>query len=116
MEAGMAIQLGYYTIGVKDVARGVTFFGALFDWTFESVSEQYAHVSNTAVPCGLHKTEPADLSAFYFRVTDIEISASKVKTLGGKADAITKSPSGLGCRCIDDQGTIFSLWQPAGGF
>jgi predicted enzyme related to lactoylglutathione lyase len=112
----MTINLGYFTIGVNDVARAMKFYGGLFGWTFSDVSEQYAHVSNTKLPCGLHKTAPADLTAFYFRVENIEPMVAKVKALGGKAEAVTKSPSGLGSRCTDDQGTTFSLWQAAEGY
>jgi predicted enzyme related to lactoylglutathione lyase len=112
----MTIELGYFTIGVADVARATKFYGALFGWKFEPTSEQYAHVSNTKLPFGLNKAAPADLSTFYFRVDDIAAMAAKVRTLGGAPGEITKSPSGLMSLCIDDQGTKFSLWQPAEGF
>jgi predicted enzyme related to lactoylglutathione lyase len=113
----MVIELGYFTIGVADVKRAVKFYHALFGWTFEElVGEHYAHVNNTKLPFGLHKTDPADLSSFYFRVDDIAAHVAKVATLGGIAGNITKSPSGLGSVCTDDQGTKFSLWQPAEGF
>ena len=112
----MVTELGYFTIGIADVARAMKFYGGLFGWTFADVSEQYAHVNNTRLPLGLHKTAPADLTAFYFRVDDIEAAAAKVTALGGKAEAIAKSPSGLGSICTDDQGTRFSLWQAAEGY
>ena len=113
----MAVELGYFTIGVSDVKRAAKFYGALFGWTFaEPVGDDYAHVNNTQLPFGLSKSAPADLSSFYFRVTDIETMAAKVTSLGGVAGAITHSPSGLGSPCTDDQGTKFSLWQPAEGY
>ena len=112
----MAIELGYFTIGVADVNRAMKFYGALFGWTYSDVSEHYAHVTNTRLPFGLHKTDPADLSSFYFRVDDIAEMVAKVTALGGVAGDITKSPSGLGSVCDDGQGTKFSLWQPAEGF
>ena len=114
----MTIELGYFTIGVADVARARKFYGALFGWEFDPAAsnEQYAHVSNTKLPFGLNKAAPADLSAFHFRVDDIAALAAKVRALGGKPGEITKSPSGLGSLCVDDQGTKFSLWQPAAGF
>jgi predicted enzyme related to lactoylglutathione lyase len=114
----MTIELGYFTIGVADVARARKFYGALFGWEFDPAgsNEQYAHVSNTKLPFGLNKAAPADLSTFYFRVDDIEALAAKVRALGGKPGEIAKSPSGLGSLCTDDQGTKFSVWQPAAGF
>jgi predicted enzyme related to lactoylglutathione lyase len=114
----MTIELGYFTIGVADVARARKFYGALFGWEFDAAGSnaQYAHVSNTKLPFGLNKGAPADLSTFYFRVDDIAALAAQVRTLGGTPGEITKSPSGLGSLCTDDQGTKFSLWQPAAGF
>ena len=111
------VELGYFTIGVADVMRAKKFYGGLFGWTFDdSMGEHYAHVTNTKLPFGLNKAAPADLSSFYFRVDDISPFVAKVAALGGKAGDITSSPSGLGSLCTDDQGTRFSLWQPAAGF
>jgi len=114
----MTIELGYFTIGVADVARARKFYGALFGWEFNPAAsnEQYAHVSNAKLPFGLYKAAPADLSAFYFRGDDIDAMVAKVRALGGKPGEITKSDSGLMSLCVDDQGTKFSVWQPAAGF
>ena len=113
----MVTELGYFTIGVADVKRAAKFYGALFGWTFDDpVGDDYAHVNNTQLPFGLNKAAPADLSSFYFRVADIEAMRVKVKALGGMAGDTTRSPSGLGSLCTDDQGTKFSLWQPAEGY
>lgn len=113
----MVVELGYFTIGVVDVPRAAKFYGALFGWAFdEPIEEAYAHVNNTKLPFGLNKAAPADLSSFYFRVPDIEAMRAKVSALGGAAGDTTRSPSGLGSLCTDDQGTKFSLWQPAEGY
>ncbi len=112
----MVTELGYFTIGVADVARAMKFYGALFGWEFSDVSESYAHVSNTTLPFGLNKAKPADLTAFYFRVDDIPAMVAKVKALGGAPGEVRDYPSGLNSVCKDDQGTTFSLWQPAAGF
>ena len=113
----MVTELGYFTIGVADVKRAAKFYGALFGWTFDGpVGDDYAHVNNTQLPFGLNKAAPADLASFYFCVADIEGMRAKVKALGGMASDTTRSPSGLGSLCTDDQGTKFSLWQPAEGY
>ncbi|HEY2069572.1 MAG TPA: VOC family protein [Rhizomicrobium sp.] len=113
----MAIQLGYFTIGVTDVPRAVAFYGALFGWEFEDgANDSYAHVSNATPPMGLNKAKPADLSAFYFRVEDVAAMAAKVKALGGVPGEIKEYPSGRNSLCQDDQGTTFSLWQPSAGY
>jgi predicted enzyme related to lactoylglutathione lyase len=41
-----AVELGYFTIPVPDVKKGMTFYGALFGWTFDA-GANYAHVNNT---------------------------------------------------------------------
>ncbi|HEY1631716.1 MAG TPA: VOC family protein [Rhizomicrobium sp.] len=110
------VELGYFTIGVADVARAMKFYGALFGWEFSDTSEAYAHVSNTVLPFGLKKDAPADLSSFYFRVDDMAAMVAKVKTLGGAPGEIQDYPSGLNAVCKDDQGATFSLWQPASGY
>jgi predicted enzyme related to lactoylglutathione lyase len=115
-EDALVTELGYFTIGVPEVARAQKFYGALFGWTFSDVSEEYAHVNNTKLPFGLNRGAAADLSSFYFRVENIEPIAAKVKALGGSVGEITKSPSGLGSLCTDDQGVKFNLWQPAEGY
>jgi len=113
----LVVELGYFTIGVPDVKRAAKFYGELFGWAFDQpVEDVYAHVNNTGLPFGLNKAAPADLSSFYFRVDGIEAVAAKVNALGGVAGAITKSPSGLGSLCSDDQGVKFSLWQAAEGY
>jgi predicted enzyme related to lactoylglutathione lyase len=111
----MAVELGYFTIPLPDIAKGMTFYGALFGWTFDA-DGPYAHVNNTKLPLGLNTGKAADLSPFYFRVDDAVAYAAKVKALGGTAAGITQSPSGLGVQCTDDQGTKFALWQAAEGY
>jgi predicted enzyme related to lactoylglutathione lyase len=48
----------------------------------------------------------------YFRVDDIE-PAARVRELGGEVDEYCTSETGGYAECRDDQGTHFSLWQPA---
>ena len=111
----MAAELGYFTISVKDVPRAMKFYGALFGWTFEQ-SGNGAHINNTEFPLGLAQGEPVDLHFAYFRIADMVATTAKVKSLGGSVKSQNEYPSGLNAVCIDDQGTMFSLWQPAPGF
>jgi uncharacterized protein len=111
----MPAELGYFTLNVKDTDRAQRFYGALFDWEFVS-SPQGAHVKNTKLPIGLHPSGPADISFVYFQVPDIEAAAKLVAELGGKVRERARSPSGLTAVCVDDQNTVFSVWQPAPEF
>lgn len=112
----MPVELGYLTIPVPSVARAKTFFGTLFGWDFQQTGEGAAHIGNTKLPVGFSTGGPTNYETLYFKVTDIKSVAAKVGALGGTAAEIAESPSGLSAACKDDQGTAFSLWQPAPGF
>jgi predicted enzyme related to lactoylglutathione lyase len=111
----MPAELGYFTLNVKDIARAQRFYGALFGWEFEG-GPKGAHVRNTKLPIGLAPGGPASLPFVYFRVQDINAAATHVAELGGTVRERTENPSGLTAVCADDQGTEFSIWQPAPGF
>ena len=113
----MVIEPGYLTISVEDVARGKAFYGALFGWAFDHEDgAPYAHINNTKLPMGLVGHGSVDIRFLYFRVEDIAASKAKLKDLGGRILEESESPSGLNAICADDQGTVFSLWQPASGY
>ena len=111
----MPVELGYVTLQVEDIERAVRFYGALFKWEFDS-SPKGAHVKNTKLPIGLNPGGPANASFVYFRVPDINAVTKQIAELGGAIRERMESPAGLMAVCIDDQDTIFSLWQPAPGF
>jgi predicted enzyme related to lactoylglutathione lyase len=109
----MVVELGYFTLKVKDVSRGKRFYGAVFGWNFDG---EGGHVRNTKFPVGLSSGGPVDVSFAYFRVPDLEAAAARVEANGGSVQARNSPPSGPNAKCVDDQGTIFALWQPAPGF
>ena len=76
----MPVELGYFTLPVKNLARAKTFYGALFGWEIE----EGGHVANTTLPLGLSQNGPAELPNAYFRVNDIEAAAARVTQLGGR--------------------------------
>jgi predicted enzyme related to lactoylglutathione lyase len=113
----MPTELGYLTIPVPSVPRAKSFFGSLFDWRFEQASgPESAHIGNTRLPIGFSTGGPVDYGSLYFQVADLASMVARVRSLGGAAADTVESPSGLSARCEDDQGTAFSLWQPAPGF
>ena len=109
------VELGYLTLNVADVERARRFFGALFGWEFEG-GPNGAHIKNTKLPIGLAPGGPVNIAFAYFKVTDIDAAMARARELGGSARDRSESPSGLSAVCTDDQGTEFSLWQPAPGF
>jgi len=114
----LPVELGYLTLSVKDLERAKAFYGELFGWEFEpgASGPSYAHVKNTALPIGFTSDGPQQAANLYFRVPDLAAAESRVRELGGAIVSEYSSPTGDGARCRDDQGTEFSLWQPAPGF
>lgn len=108
----MPVELGYFTLKVKDVARAKIFYGALFGWEIGDDN----HVANTKFPIGIAPGGPVDISFAYFRVDDLEAVLTPLAELGGAVRARATYPSGPNAQCADDQGTVFTLWQPAPGF
>jgi len=108
----MPVELGYFTLPVKNLANAKRFYGELFGWEFE----EGGHVANTKFPMGLGANGPAELPNAYFRVDDVEKVAARVVKLGGKVRSRNEYPSGPNAVCVDPDGTVFSLWQPAPGF
>lgn len=108
----MPVELGYFTLKVKDVGRAKAFYGALFGWEFEV----NGHVRNTKFHVGLSTGGPVDVSFAYFKVADLEGTVARLGALGGTVQHRDTNPSGPNARCADDQGTVFTLWQPAPGF
>ena len=108
----MPNELGYFTLPVKDLARAKRFYGALFGWEIE----EGGHVANTKFPLGLSASGPAEFPNAYFRVDDIDAAADRVCQLGGSVRERNTYPSGPNAVCVDPDGTVFSLWQPAPGY
>jgi len=108
----MPVELGYFTLPVKNLARAKTFYGALFGWEIE----ESGHVANTTFPLGLSPDGPAEIPNVYFRVEDIDRAAARVTQLGGQVRSRNQYPSGPNAVCMDPDGTVFSLWQPAPGY
>lgn len=111
----MPVELGYFTLQVKDIGRAKRFYGALFGWEFDK-SPKGAHVKNTKLPIGLDPGGPTNISFAYFRVQDISTAMKQIAALGGEVRDRIESPAGLMAVCADDQDTVFSLWQAAPGF
>ena len=115
----MPVEIGYFTLCVPDVHKGAAFYGDLFGWTFDSspASHPYRHINNTRLPGGLVSHDQNDgVVRPYYRVDDIHGTVTRVRALGGRAEEVTTSASGLGCLCHDNQGVPFHLWQPAPGY
>ena len=111
----MAANLEYFTVPVKDVSKGKTFYGGLFGWEFRDESPGYGHVTNIDGPAGGVAQSDESQPQVWFRVDDIKAAVAMVHELGGSAAEPSHSASGWSSRCVDDQGTKFHLWEAAPG-
>jgi predicted enzyme related to lactoylglutathione lyase len=111
----MPAKLEYFTVPVRDVAKGKAFFGELLGWEFRDEGSGYAHVTNMDAPAGGVAIGDGDAPSVWFRVDDIKAAVASVQALGGSAEEPSHSASGWSSKCVDDQGTTFNLWEAAPG-
>jgi uncharacterized glyoxalase superfamily protein PhnB len=107
-------DLYYFTVPVRDLAKGKAFFGALLGWRFDA--PQQGHISNiSAPPGGIHEVGPeaSTRPQLFFVVDDIHDAVATVRSLGGSAEEPVLYDSGWAADCVDDQGTTFNLSVPA---
>jgi PhnB protein len=110
-------QLFYFTFGVPDGARAEAFFRQLFDWEIMSGSQHDGyHIASPTPPGGIAGGTNQPVITLYFRVADIGQAVARVRQLGGTAEEPVLWASGWSATCRDDQGTPFSLSEPAPGY
>jgi uncharacterized glyoxalase superfamily protein PhnB len=69
----------------------------------------------TRPPLGIRSSEGAEPEVqLSYRVDDIAAAVERVRAAGGQAAEPGRRPFGLSAECVDDQGAMFRLWQPAG--
>ena len=109
----MSSQLVWFELPVADVDRGQKFFSGLMGWDFHSWDGQPYHMVQGAEPGGAMLPGEGP-PVVYFSTEDIDAAVAKVGELGGTAQDIQEVPGvGRMSACRDDQGTPFSLYQPA---
>jgi uncharacterized glyoxalase superfamily protein PhnB len=110
-------DIGYFTLLVPDVARAEAFYSALFGWQPHQGSlPEGRHIENVTPPGGMMGGQERPDVTLYFRVTDVQAAATRVRELGGEVLEINEYPSGGNAVCRDDQGLQFELFQPAPGY
>jgi uncharacterized glyoxalase superfamily protein PhnB len=111
-------DIGYFTLLVPDVARAEAFYRALFpEWRPVPGSlAEGRHIENVTPPGGMMGGQERPDVTLYFRVTDVQSAAARVRELGGRVLDVTEYASGGNAVCEDDQGLRFELFQPAPGY
>jgi predicted enzyme related to lactoylglutathione lyase len=111
----MSGEINWFELPADDTARAREFYGQLFGWrTTEFGGQDYHMIDNGPIgaiaPKGPQFTHPR----VYFHTDDIDASVQRLHGLGGKSEDVQTVPEvGRIAHCQDDQGTPFSLFEPA---
>lgn len=110
-------ELFYWTLPAPDAAASKRFFGTLFGWEFDTPgSAGGMHIENIKPDGGLGGGREGTHPEVFFRVTNLEVAAAKVRALGGTAELVGGGEEGEHAMCTDDQGVTFGISQPAAGY
>ncbi|TDD62124.1 glyoxalase [Actinomadura darangshiensis] len=109
-------EISYLTIGVPDVARAQSFYGAVLGWEFtpgHTPGGWNVQLDGTEVQpmTGIHGGADRPVVVPMYSVDDIETAVTRVREAGGTASAPEQQPYGLASTCTDDQGSHFYLAQ-----
>jgi hypothetical protein len=109
----MTSQLCWFELPVADVEKGRTFFSDLLGWKLSAWGDESYLTVDGGEPGGA-LTQGDGRPIVYFAVEDIDAAVARVRELGGSAQDTRDVPTvGRMTACADDQGTTFSLFQPA---
>ena len=103
-------------IPADDTTKGREFWGGLFGWQFESFPGPFeyhmARISDQAGAAITNMEAGKRGIRTYFDVDDINVSAARVRELGGEAGEPGPVPKmGWFAACKDTGGNEFGLWQ-----
>jgi uncharacterized glyoxalase superfamily protein PhnB len=103
------------TMSVPDSQRAKEFYEAVLQVPFASAHPRAWRTEETSPPMGIRPSEGDEPEVqLSYRVDDVAAAVERVRAVGGHADRPERKPYGLIAECVDDQGTTFRLWQPAG--
>ena len=84
----MSNPLIHWELIVADVERAKTFYGTIFEWTFQSMGPEYTLIQTGVDPGGglLKRPPGVEMSALnnYFRVDDIDRTLARAVEAGAK--------------------------------
>ncbi len=110
-------QLVHFEFPVRDVEKGVQFYGGLFGWQFQDsgmpgIDYRLVQTGENQGGAVFASDEAAGAPVIYFDTDDIDASVARVRELGGEAEDKQPIPTvGWFARCKDPEGTPFSLFQ-----
>jgi uncharacterized glyoxalase superfamily protein PhnB len=103
------------TMTAPDPERAKEFYAAVLQVPFSSGHPGLWRTEETRPPLGIFPSRGAEPEVqLSYRVDDVAVAVERVRAAGGHANEPERRPFGLLADCVDDQGTTFRLWQPAG--
>jgi predicted enzyme related to lactoylglutathione lyase len=108
-------DVSYLTMVVPDIEAAHAFYSGVLGWTFNIGRAGGAQVTGVAPQIGMTtqlQAGPATPGVILcYRVDDINVATTRVRTAGGQAGEVAQRPYGLEAFCTDDEGTPFYLHQ-----
>ncbi|HKN97090.1 MAG TPA: VOC family protein [Pseudonocardiaceae bacterium] len=110
----MSGEISWVELPAADSAKARAFFGGLFGWRTTEYPGDYHVVDNGLIGAIAPREEGFTHPRVYFATEDADVAVKRVQELGGSAGDVATVP-GIGriAHCQDDQGTPFSLFEPA---
>ncbi|MGV9677060.1 VOC family protein [Nocardia sp. NPDC003482] len=107
-------QINWLEIPAADTAQARAFYGGLFGWGTDEFGDDYHVIGNGPAGAIAPRADGFTQPRVYFATDDIDASIKRLHELGGSSDGAEAVP-GVGriAHCRDDQGTPFSLYEPA---
>jgi len=107
-------QISWVELPAADTAKARTFYGSLFGWATNEFGGDYHVIDDGPAGAIAPREDGFTHPRVYFATEDIDASVKRVHELGGTSGDVQTVPSvGRIARCDDDQGTPFSLFEPA---
>jgi predicted enzyme related to lactoylglutathione lyase len=107
-------QINWVELPAADTAKARTFYGGLFGWGTSEFGDDYHVIDNGPAGAIAPREDGFTHPRVYFATEDIDASVKRAHELGGTSEEVQTVP-GVGriAHCHDDQGTPFSLYEPA---
>jgi uncharacterized glyoxalase superfamily protein PhnB len=107
-------DIGYASLWLGDAERAASFFSRVLGWRIAS-EDGHVRVEGQSLHMGFSSAQARSTLYLVFAVRDIAEAVRRVRDAGGETEKVTTEPWGLTCMCTDDQGSSFSVYQPADG-
>jgi predicted enzyme related to lactoylglutathione lyase len=107
-------EINWIEMPAEDTAKAREFYGKLFGWRTSEFDGDYHVIDNGPAGAIAPREEAFTHPRVYFAADDIDASVKRIIELGGTSEDVQAVP-GVGriAHCRDDQGTPFSLYEPA---